>query len=428
MIVTEEAGLEALGAVGGAPAGSAQDDLMDLVFPAPATDSTKAGREDGADTPKRPTQALHAHSTPTHSGSQSLHPPQFHRPVSHGGRPSDPHHVVRKTWKERHSDLVSGDKSSSHHSHHHPHPHHPHHHHHTPSPQRPMNPGINVWVSTNGQLSGNSSGSQGGSLSSASSASPPTNSAPAGLGDSPPFMPPRQMDKKETSTNRQASGEGTSNRVSQDSGNPLIEITDAMKTSGTPLIDLEQAEPLNPSEQQNSRIDENRLSMALSMFDPFAGEGEGDAAMGTNANNNHSGSGVGAVKDSFVLSSGAGDNLANVSSRSVDSAIELLCEDDSVFKEARANGGAAVSAGMAAEERDRGSQHQQRKSGTPPAAGGAPGSLQRDAPDNISIRSDEKVCIFQIITLSFFSLCYCRVFGCSFHCLLNRWKMVVRCL
>ena len=132
------------------------------------------------------------------------------------------------------------------------------------------------------------------------------------------------------------------------------------------LVDLEQTEPLTLAEQQNTRIDENCLSSALSMLYPFSTEGDGVAPLSTNANNNRS---VETLKDSFGVSSGAGDNLANVSSRSVDSAIELLCEDDSAFKDVKVNGGTALSARGTAEEKERGTP---QKNGAAP-----PGFLQR---------------------------------------------------
>ncbi|KAL8612814.1 hypothetical protein ACOMHN_033484 [Nucella lapillus] len=394
----DDGGLEAMGAVGGgavASGGTASEDLADLaeVFHF-SRESVKSGRDEAGDHPKRSVSANSAPST-FHPG-QSLHPPQFHRPgSSHGGRQSDPHHVVRKAWKDRHSEQLQssspsasaaaaggggGGGSDKNHPHHHPH-----HHHHTPASQRVMNPGINVWVNTNGQLSGNNPPEKGqGSSSSASAADTP--SPPVPLRHQPGAGDRRESPLKQTLPQEKEK----ENRASQDSGNPLIEITEAVKSpssDGASLVELEQTEALNLTEQQNSRIDEGRLSAALSMFDPFSsaeGEGEGDGqTTNANANNNRSGE---AGKDSFRVPSGAGDNLASMPSRSVDSAIELLCEDDSVFKEVRVNGGASISASPAAEEKEKAG----KSGGGAAGGGGTSGTLTRDAPDNISIRSDEK--------------------------------------
>ena len=393
LAVADEAGFEALGAVGGASSNnSASDDLAEFadVFQSSLDPSPlKAGRDEAAEAARRPQSAVPLSSALTFQTAQSLHPPQFHRPASHAGRQSEPHHVVRnRALKDRHSDFLGGSSSAAAASSDRHHGHHPHHHHHTPSSQRPMNPGINVWVSTNGQLSGSSA----------------MDKAPAGgpvaeLGDGPPPVPLRRQsgaaekraERHQVQPQEPLSAE-KENRASQDSGNPLIEITEALKSPTSAadptdsLGDLEQAEPLTLSEQQNTRIDESRLSAALSMFDPFSaeGDGDGDVPLSTNANNNRS---VETLKDTFGVSSGAGDNLANISSRSVDSAIGLLCEDDSALKDAKVNGGAAVGMGGSAEEKERGVL---RKNGAVPPTGGS-GFLQRDSPDNISIQSDEKV-------------------------------------
>lgn len=393
--VTDEAGFEALGAVGGASSNnSTSDDLAEFaeVFQSSLDPSPlKAGRDEATEAARRPQSAAPPSSALAFQTAQSLHPPQFHRPTSHGGRQSEPHHVVRnRALKERHSDFLGGSSSTAsasassdrHHGHH------PHHHHHTPSSQRTMNPGINVWVSTNGQLSGSSA------MDKAQAGGPV-----AELGDGPPPVPlRRQSGAAERKAERhqvlpqEPLSEEKENRASQDSGNPLIEITEALKSPSSAvdptdsLVDLEQAEPLTLSEQQNTRIDESRLSVALSMFDPFSaeGDGDGDVPLSTNANNNRS---VETLKDIFGVSSGAGDNLANISSRSVDSAIGLLCEDDSALKDAKVNGGAAIGTGGSAEEKERGVP---RKNEAAPPTGGS-GFLQCDSPDNISIRSDEKV-------------------------------------
>lgn len=392
LAVADDAGFE--GAVGGASSNSASDDLADFadVFQS-SMDSQKAGRDEAADVTKRPQSAAAAVSlsTPLFPTSQSLHPPQFHRPASHGGRQSEPHHMVRsRAWKERHSEVIGG-SADRHHGHH------PHHHHHTPSTQRPMNPGINVWVSTNGQLSGSSAmdKTQAGSLAG------PGGPA-AELEDTTlpvPMRPQTVTEKKTDQSQSQQEQAEKGNRASQDSGNPLIEVTEALKSPGSAadpadaLVDLEQTEPLTLAEQQNTRIDENCLSSALSMLYPFSTEGDGVAPLSTNANNNRS---VETLKDSFGVSSGAGDNLANVSSRSVDSAIELLCEDDSAFKDVKVNGGTALSARGTAEEKERGTP---QKNGAAPL-GGAPGFLQRNSPDNVSVRSDEKVPAFSTCLVS----------------------------
>ncbi|KAK7504393.1 hypothetical protein BaRGS_00004259 [Batillaria attramentaria] len=202
----------------------------------------------------------------------------------------------------------------------------------------------------------------------------------------PPFQTPQSLHPPQFHRSKQSGSEPQH----VDSGNPLIEITEALKSpsptteTAEPLVDVDQAEPLTLAEQQNTRISESRLSAALSLFDPFASEGEGDVPLSSNANNNRS---VETLKDTFGVSSGAGDNLANVSSRSVDSAIELLCEDDSAFKDPfvpKVNGGVV----NMVSEKDRGEDEEgsQRRSG----AAGTVASLQRDAPDNVSLRSDDK--------------------------------------
>ncbi|KAK7094714.1 GTPase-activating protein and VPS9 domain-containing protein 1-like isoform X2 [Littorina saxatilis] len=360
----DDPGLEALGAVGGAPT---SDDLGDVFHM--SNEAAKPAREEPADTPKK---------TPF-PGPKSLHPPQFHRTSGQGGRQSDPHHVVRnRAWKDRHSDGAYDRRT-----------------YHGPFPQRPMNPGVNLWVSTNGQLSGNGATDKAMMSGSAPQSSGLVDNAP------PPSAPSRRPTDKKVEM-RHPQPQPKEDRTSQDSGNPLIEITEALRSPGSgsstatatvenpenpeSLADLDPADALMLSEQQNSRIDESRLSTALSMFDPFSSEGDGDAStLSTNANNNRS---IETLKEdsAFAVSSGAGDNLANMSSRSVDSAIELLCEDDSAFKEVKVNGGAA---GVSVEDKGKGAL-QKGMGSTAPVAGSGAGFLQRDSPDNISLRSDDK--------------------------------------
>nr|KAG5712108.1 hypothetical protein BaRGS_020834 [Batillaria attramentaria] len=398
--------VEAMGAVGGAVAGPVADDIADFgeVFHS-TSDSPKPARDEVLELPKRPSSG---NPQPPFQTPQSLHPPQFHRSKQSG---SEPQHVVRRAWKERHSDMAGGPDRERHHNHHHhsPSPHHPHHQqqqqqaggnggdlldmpHQGGTPRHLMNPGINVWVSTHGQLSGNST-----NISVREKTTLAALASSAGFPESRPtpplrIPPPVPVRPKSTQKQQQQQHQGSynENRASQDSGNPLIEITEALKSpsptteTAEPLVDVDQAEPLTLAEQQNTRISESRLSAALSLFDPFASEGEGDVPLSSNANNNRS---VETLKDTFGVSSGAGDNLANVSSRSVDSAIELLCEDDSAFKDPfvpKVNGGVV----NMVSEKDRGEDEEgsQRRSG----AAGTVASLQRDAPDNVSLRSDDK--------------------------------------
>lgn len=442
----DDASLEALGAVGGAAA-AASDDLSDFgeVFHGTA-DTPRSQRDEALDPPKRASHPT-AFQTP-----QSLHPPQFHRISGHKALGSDPQNVVRRVWKERHSDFAGGAERDRHHNHHQqsPSPHHNHHQHQQqaggsgsgssgdldlPSQgatlRHLMNPGINVWVSTHGQLSGNSA-----NISATEKTSLAAMASSAGFLDShaipqprvPPPIPTRPKSTQKQPP-QQAKGVASEKRATQDSGNPLIEITEVLKgtcpsadavkakavsvpgqspfktfttkadhadpfrssspsaETAEPLVDLDQTESVTLAEQQNTRISESRLSAALSMFDPFATEGDGEsdvAMLSSNANNNRS---VETLKDSFGVSSGAGDNLANVSSRSVDSAIELLCEDDSAFKDpfmAKVNGG-VVNAGT---EKDGGEEEGVTQRRAPFSGALAP--RHRDSPDNVSIRSDDK--------------------------------------
>lgn len=408
-MIADDSSLEALGAVGGAAFNARGDNSMDFgdVFQS-ATESFRHRGDDSAEPPRKSaisSSSNHPVAQHTFHNSQSLHPPQFHRVSSHGNKhdgrqflTSEPQHVVRRVWKDKHADGTGA--SDRHHSQPPPQseksPILQQQQHHSmiagnlrDLPQTTISPSINVWIHNSNQYHNlSTSGSDKAQLSSVPATETvgfiPVHPGTA-VSSAPPPIPPRHraLERRHDQRHGKQQETASKDRDSQDSGNPQIEITDDFKSpsptieSTFPLIDVDQAEPLTLAEQQNTRIDENRLSAALSLFDPFAAEGEGSTPLNEN-NNNRS---VETLKDAFGVVSATGDNLASISSRSVDSAIELLCEDDLAFKDSVLMKTAEEAVGgekEVTEEEDKG--HQQKGV-----------SATTSVAHSVALRSEEKV-------------------------------------